>query len=130
MEETNSIVVSSVDVVVTPITVVDWIDYEDADKYPCSVGGTGGWFKEKMRWNDYLDNMPEELHPYYQALFNEFKEHGIDICGDDHQGDCGVPLFSDDTCGVFSYRAWGDLMAAAQSTIQDKDFHYMDFYCS
>jgi hypothetical protein len=129
MEETKSSIDSSVDVTPTPITVVDWISDDESDDRPCSIGGLGGWFSKGMRWADYISSMKEELQPYYQALFNEIKEHDIVLYGNEHQqSDCGVPLFSDGTIGSFSYRGFADLMAAARSEIDDKDYGYMDFY--
>ena len=39
-----------------------------------------------------------------------------------------MPLFSDGKVATFSFRGWGDLMAAIWSEAEDKDYGYMDFY--
>lgn len=57
------------------------------------------------------------------------RELGIREGGDWHQSDaCGCPVFSDGTTALFSYRAWGDIMAAIWSEHDGKDYGYMDFY--
>ena len=49
--------------------------------------------------------------------------------GDWHQNDPkGVPVFNDGTVAMFSFRAWGDLMAALWAEHEDCDYSYMDFY--
>lgn len=47
--------------------------------------------------------------------------------GDWHQAE-GTPLFEDGTIGSFSYRAWGDLLAATWSEEDQVGYSYMDFY--
>ena len=52
-------------------------------------------------------------------------EHKIKITGDQHQySDAGVPLFSDNTVGFFSYRGWGDFMAAVWSTEENINYNW------
>lgn len=110
--------------------VIDWIAYEDSDEYHESVGGMGGFFDHGMRWKDFIERYVDEAKPYFEAIRQDVIEKGIRKTGDDHQHrDCGVPLFEDNTVGTFSYRAWGDLMAAIWSEHEDKDYCYMDFYC-
>ena len=47
----------------------------------------------------------------------------------EHQNDDhGVPKSDDDTVGLFSFRSWGDLMAAIWSEEEDKDYDYLNFY--
>ncbi len=116
------------------IVVTEWINSWDVDKkkYKKSVGGMGGWFnfhEEGKRWKDYLEEMKEKYHPYLEAIRMAVLRTGNRATGDDHQHALGcVPLFSDKTVGQFSFRGWGDLMAAIWSENEDKDYNYMDFY--
>jgi hypothetical protein len=50
------------------------------------------------------------------------------MTGQEHQYNSGVPVFSDGKVATYTYRGWGDLMAAIWATEEDKDYHYMDFY--
>ena len=46
-----------------------------------------------------------------------------------HQnGAVAVPLWSNGKVDTYSFRSWGDLMAAVWSTEENKDYGYMDFY--
>lgn len=111
--------------------VVKWIERDDRDdtKYPKIVGGLGGFFKEGMRWDDYLKETQEDWHPYVEAIRQSAIENNIRITGKQHQyGDSGMPIFEDGAAGMFSYRAWGDLMAAIWSEAENKDYSYMNFY--
>ena len=112
--------------------VVRMISYEEANKYPIGIGGLGGWFTHGMRWEDYaskfIGSAADKLK-YAEALREYVIIHNIRETGAWHQtDDNGVPLFEDDTVATFSYRAWGDIMAAVWSTEDNKDYHYMDFY--
>ena len=109
--------------------VVEWIG-SDSDK-KVSAGGLGGFFQNGMRWRDYIGDYDNAYHKsYYEALRVNIVENNIRINGSEHQNNKdGTPLFDDGTIGVFSFRAWGDLMAAIWSEAEDKDYHYMDFYC-
>lgn len=113
----------------------DWVEYHyEGDDAP--IGGMGGWFnanqlheKDKptsMVWEDYLNAHKEGSHPYLEALKNEIKNNNLQITGESHQWG-NAPLFSDGTVGRFSYRAWGDLMAAIYST-KEKPLNYMAYY--
>jgi hypothetical protein len=91
-----------------------------------SVGGLGGFFKDGMRWQDYAARNPG---PHYEALRLAIVERGLKRGGDWHQNsDDGCPVFSDGTSGTFTYRAWGDLLAAVWSEHEGRDYSYMDFY--
>ena len=110
--------------------VKEWISYNDARNYTDSIGGMGGFFSNGMRWSNYIERIADDYKPYYEAVRADVIEKKIRLTGDRHQyGDAGVPLFEDDTVGTFSYRAWGDLMAAIWSEHENKDYSYMDFYC-
>lgn len=114
------------------IEVVRWISGADADKYPEAFGGLGGWFNFKQkgqRWKDYIENVKEEYHPYAEALRREILRRKLREGGDWHQhSEEGTPVFSDETVANFSYRAWGDLLAAVWSEEENRDYHYMNFY--
>ena len=111
--------------------VVKWMSYEDAKELEESIGGLGGFFQHGMRWKDYLAIWDDETIPYAEALKEVVVGESIKEGGDWHQwSDEGVPVFEDGTVAVFSYRAWGDLLAAIWSEEEDKDYSYMDFYMS
>lgn len=114
----------------SPITVVDWISYSEAEDLESSIGGLGGFFMDGMRGNkDYFDALHEHVKPYAEAIRTSVIKYDVRHTGEDHQGGPdGVPLFSDGTVGTFSWRAWGDLMAAIWSEEEDKDYCYMNFY--
>lgn len=120
------------------IKVIKWISYDDAmelinmnllkDNY---IGGLGGWFQKGYRWKDYKNTFKKFAHPYQEALREAIIDRNLKYCGNDHQElDYGVPVFSDFTVATYSYRAWGDLMAAVWSTQENKDYSYIDFYMS
>lgn len=113
------------------IEVVRWISSEEAEKYESSIGGLGGFFDNGMRGQkDYFNKLKPDRKEYAEALRKEIIKNNIRIKGSEHDnGDEGTPLFSDNTVGSFSWRAWGDLMAAIWSEQEDKDYCYMDFYC-
>ena len=111
------------------IKVKKWISYDDAEKYDESFGGLGGFFKKGMRWIDYIGRIKDDVKPYAEAIKISVIKRGSLLTGDDHQySSIGVPLFDDNTVATFSYRAWGDLMAAIWSEEENKDYTYMDFY--
>lgn len=111
------------------IAVERWISPEEADGRD-PVGGIGGWFNwesKGMRWKDYVATW--RVPAYAEALRKEIVEKGIRRGGDWHQNDEeGTPLFSDGKVGSFTYRAWGDLLAAIWSEEEGNDYTYMDFY--
>lgn len=110
--------------------VSKWVSYSEADKLPQSFGGMGGFFNDGMRWKDYLDVWEESVYPYIEALRADIIKRGIREFGPWHQDSPeGAPVFSDGTAATFSYRAWGDLLAAIWSTEDDRDYNYMSFYC-
>lgn len=112
------------------MTVIEWIAYDDTEKYQSSIGGLGGFFQDGMRWNDFIERFTEEAQVYFEAVRTDVIAKGIRLTGQQHQyADNSVPVFEDNTVGTFSYRAWGDLLAAIWSEYEDKDYCYMDFYC-
>lgn len=111
--------------------VIGWIDDDEIeDGFITHFGGLGGFFKNGMRWKDYIDVLDEDEKLYAEALRRAVVDHDFRYTGDQHQnGPLGVPVFSDGTYASFSLRAWGDLMAAIWSEQEDVDYSYMDFYC-
>lgn len=88
-------------------------------------------------WTDFDDVYPtiecdQESMPIVIKLIHD------DICankycfsGNNHQNSsAGVPVFSNGTCFRASMRAWGQIMADAQSELTGKEYSYMDFYMS
>lgn len=124
------------------IRVVSWISDTEASDKEQAVGGLGGWFgydkenrdgqkwgKAHHRWNDYIKIWKPEVRPYLEAIRADVVARGIRLTGEQHQNDAsGVPLFSDGKVATFSFRGWGDLMAAIWSEVEDHDYGYMDFY--
>ena len=121
--------------------VIDWISSDVAEELTESFGGMGGWFgsgrnengahiwNAPHRWVDYLEKWKSEVHPYAEALRRSIVEHRIWESGDWHQNaDVGVPLFEDGTVAQFSFRAWGDLLAAVWTEQLGRQYCYMDFY--
>lgn len=101
---------------------------ENSGKY--SIGCCGGWFGflKPMRWEDYLKIWKPEAHIYCEAFREYVLQNRLKRGGDWHQETEGAPLFSDGTAATFSYRAWGDILAAIWSEEENKDYSYMDFY--
>lgn len=120
------------------IQVIKWISYDKAVELlnmnilqDNHIGGLGGWFEKGDRWKDYRNAFKEKAHPYQEALRKSIIERKLKYCGNDHEElEDGVPVFSDFTVATYSYRAWGDLMAAIWSTEENKDYSYIDFYMS
>ena len=110
--------------------VVRWANEAESDTMEVSVGGLGGFFNFKahgMRWNDYLAQMDEADHPRLEAIRRKVLADNIREPGDWHQRE-GYPVFDDGTIGSFSFRAWGDLLAAIWSEQDNLDYNYMNFY--
>jgi len=113
------------------VTVVDWISYGDALEKDAVIGGMGGWFGRDRRhqWEDYVDDIDPKFLPYYEALRSSVVEKRVRRGGDWHQDSPeGVPLFSDGTVAIFTFRGWGDLMAAVWTEEDNRRYNYMDFY--
>lgn len=116
--------------IASEITVVDWIPDSESEDREEAIGGFGGFFREGMRGNsDYFCRIDQEYQPYYKAIRKSVIELNIRHTGEEHQNaPDGVPLFSDGKVARFSWRAWGDLMAAIWSEEENEDYSYMDFY--
>ena len=110
--------------------VIKFIPYNEVGKREENgLGGMGGFFDDGMRWGDYKDVWNESVHEDLEGLRTAIIANQINCTGDEHQnGYPSVPLFDDDTVATYSFRAWGDLMAAVWSSEYDKDYSYMSFY--
>lgn len=109
--------------------VSKWISYDEAEKKTPVIDFMGGFFDDGMRWQDYVDNYDPKYIPYFEALKADIVEKKLKQGGDWHQNyEEGVPEFEDGAVAMFSYRAWGDLLAAIWSSEESKDYCYMDFY--
>ena len=113
------------------IKIVYWISYDETTgKQENGLGGLGGWFAAGHRWEDYLNYFLPVAHPFLEVLRSEIIKRNLKCTGAQHQTNPeAVPVWGDGTVSIYSYRAWGDLMAAIWSTEDDKDYSYMDFYC-
>lgn len=105
--------------------VVGLTSFDPAQDMKRSLGGLGGFFSLGMRWADYVEAVGE--NEYTLALREYIVQNEIKEGGGWHQ-DEGVPVFEDGTVASFSFRAWGDLLAAIWSEELNQDFCYMDFY--
>lgn len=108
--------------------------YDETDKMPDSgIGGLGGFFnfhgKTGMRWKDYIDQFNDLGVEYVEALRKEIVEKKIKRSGSWHKSETeeGAPVFSDGKAATYSYRAWGNLLAAIWSEEEDKDYSYPNF---
>lgn len=112
------------------IEVKKWIYSGTTSNYDILGNCLGGFFQKGMRWKDFISHIDPEKIEYLEAIRKDVIAKGIRITGQQHQ-DCddGTPLFNDYSIGIFSWRAWGDLMAAIWAEEEDKDCCYMDFYC-
>lgn len=110
--------------------VVKFVTYMEAGDLPeSSLGGLGGFFSHGMRWKDYLAQYVPEVHETLEWLRVAILENEIRCDGYEHQNTtASCPVFEDGTCACYSYRAWGDLMAAIWSTAENHDYSYMSFY--
>lgn len=109
--------------------VTKWLTFDESENLTESCGGMGGWVNGH-KWEDYIEKYQEEETPYLEALRSKVLEDKLRIGGDEHQESFN-PLFEDGTIGAFSFRGWGDLLAAIYNTEEDTNqYSYMDFYMS
>lgn len=116
------------------VLTLRWISYRESEALPPELdrGGMGGWVNGH-NFAQYLETLEIPLDdPHYRLLYSEIVARGLREGGDWHQcADDGVPLFSDGTYITFSYRAWGDLLAAIWNTEEKTNrYGYMNFYMS
>lgn len=111
--------------------IVNWINnYEAKNKKSNGLGGMGGFFATGMRWKDYLEIFIKEVHPQLEVLRKSILENKIKFTGQEMQRDNTktVPLWDDGTVTHYTWRSWGDLMAAVWSEEENKNYNYLDFY--
>lgn len=110
--------------------VVEWIAYDAADRRGApDIGGWGGVMTKQMRWADFIADIDAKWCGHYEAMRQAILVRGLCRGGDWHQAaPDGVPLFDDGAIATFSFRAWGDLMAAVWSDADGRGYGYMDFY--
>lgn len=112
------------------IEIQAWVAFKDLDKYPQNKAGhLGGWVKGE-NFDEYLERYDESVHKYLIAIKEYVIAHQSYSTGEEHQySSNGIPLFTDGTISAFSWRGWGDLMAAIKnSDTGTQDYQYMDFY--
>lgn len=110
--------------------VARWAGWQETSKLPRSIDESGGWFDLGNRWQDYYKRVFDSNNEHIQALRKSVLDKQIRRSGEWHERSSeGTPIFSDGTTADFTWRAWGDFMAAVWSTADNKDYHYMDFYC-
>lgn len=111
------------------IAVVRQCSYDEAQDLEDACGGMGGWV-DGEDFDEYLAACGDEALPYVRGLRDWIVREKIRHGGDWHQDDEeGVPVFADGKCATFSYRAWGDLLAAVWNSHERTDrYCYMSFY--
>lgn len=112
------------------IIIKKWVSRNEiVEGMQCSIGGMGGWFEKGHTWKDYINRIPKEAIPYAIALKQEIRKINLKEGGDWHQHQEGTPVFSDGSYGSFSFRAWGDLLAAIWTDQKNNIVYcYLDFY--
>lgn len=113
------------------LKIKKWITRKEAeDKKENGLGSSGGFFECGMRWEDYKNRFKKIVHSMLEELRRSIIENHIKWSGEAMQdyGYDTVPLWSNGKVDIYSWRGWGDLMAAVWSSEEDKDYCYMDFY--
>lgn len=108
------------------IQVINWIEWDEVYSEYKVIGGMGGCVRGHQ-WDELMVFIDKAERPYYEALGAAIVKLDITEGGFWHQA-VGVPVFNDATVGMFSMRAWGDVMAAAwNSQLATRRFTYCDF---
>jgi hypothetical protein len=110
--------------------VIAWVSTHEAERRGTQdIGGWGGFISKGDRWKDYIEDMKPEFLEHHAALRRAILERGLRRGGEWHQNaPDGVPVFDDGAVATFSFRAWGDLLAAVWAEHDGRDYWYMDFY--
>jgi hypothetical protein len=113
-----------------PPKVIGWASYDSVPgDLSQRIGSWGGFIEQGDRWQDFVSESEEKKAPYYEALRREILRRDLKQGGDWHQNDAeGVPVFNDGTVAMFTFRGWGDLMAAIWAEQEHRDYSYMGFY--
>lgn len=113
------------------IKIEKWITPEEVKgKEDNGLGGLGGFFHAGMRWKDYKNRFQKKVYSMLEELRKSIIKNNIRCTGQQMQEDglSVVPLWSNGKVDTYTWRAWGDLMAAVWSEKDKKDYSYMDFY--
>jgi hypothetical protein len=110
--------------------VIGWVSTASIENRGLvDIGGWGGFFRESDDWSAYIANIDKQFVPHHESLRMAIIAKGLRRGGDWHQNSQdGVPVFDDGAVGTFSFRAWGDLMAATWTGEDGRGYGYMDFY--
>lgn len=120
----------------TRIFVKEWTKMPDIEKLSDLSTGmdimftqSGGVVKPGDRWINYIDQFEDWKKPYIEAIRLDIINRNLKITGREHQlSSDGTPRFNNGKYGIFSFRAWGDLMAATWAEHENKNYSYLDFY--
>lgn len=113
--------------------VSKWVPY-DSDMPECEhIGGLGGWFGEQHTWSDYVKAIPQESVKCAESVRDLIAERwgvrpmgGFFHQGTDHNTD-GVPIAACGGKAMFSFRAWGDICAAAVAYQDHQPHDYTEY---
>lgn len=110
--------------------VIGWVSTAGVEpRRLVDVGGWGGGIQAGDRWNNYIIDIDKRYVAHHEALRRAIIVLGLRRGGDWHQNaPNGVPVFDDGAVGTFSFRAWGDLLAAVWAEFDGRDYSYMNFY--
>jgi len=110
--------------------VVEWTSTDAVEKRGLKdIGGWGGVIEKGHRWANFISAIDPAVVAHFEALREAILARGLRRGGDWHQNAAdGVPVFDDGCTATFSFRAWGDLMAAIWAGEDGRDYEYMDFY--
>ena len=111
-------------------SVIGWVSTASVETRDLvDVGSWGGFMTEADRWNDHIANIEPKFVAHHEALRRAINAKGLRRGGDWHQrASDGVLVFGDGAIGTFSFRAWGDLMAATWVEEDRRGYGYMHFY--
>lgn len=111
--------------------VAAWISWRAAEMAhdAVDIGAWGGFETKSGTWEEHLSRLEPRLVPYHEALRRAVLARGLRRGGDWHQSaPDGVPVFDDGAVGTFTFRAWGDALAAIWGPEDGRVYGYMDFY--
>lgn len=91
-------------------TIVDWISFAETEGKPEAECSSCGGISAELTRADYIDGMRDEARAYVEAIWQHFDEHGA-FGGFTHQ-ESRCPVFDDGMVATYSYRGWGDVVAA------------------
>lgn len=120
------------DATYTKIFVKKWVkisEFKDFSGFDIMFIQSGGVVERGYRWVHYISLVEEWQRPYMEAVREEIIRKGIKWTGKEMQENPkGAPVFNNGKLGLFTWRAWGDLMAATWAERENTDYSYIDFY--